>query len=45
MVGYHFCSIDKNGRVYGHGWYFNMADIDYFFCAQSVLQYDLIKVR
>ena len=30
IVGYHF-SLEKNIKIYGHGWNFNMADIEYVF--------------
>ena len=31
MVGPHFFSLDENGKIYGHGWNFNMADIECIF--------------
>ena len=31
MVDPHFFSLDENGQIYGHGWNFNMADIECIF--------------
>ena len=37
MVGFDFCSLVKNGQIYGHGRYL------LYFWAQSVVQYHLIE--
>ena len=39
MVGYHFCSLDKNGQIYEYGWNFNMAAIYYIFECFAITSY------
>ena len=29
MIGFHFFNQYKNGKIYGHGWNVNMADIEF----------------